>query len=166
MPHKVAITTSSFGQQDILKQERLELVVNPWGRTLKSDEIVGLLKECRGVIAGTETYDRGVLAGLPQLRVISRCGVGTDAIDLKAAEELKIRIFNTPDAPTRAVAELVMAFILDLLRGVSFMDRKMRAGLWEKKMGSLAEGKTLGIIGMGRVGRAVARLADAMCMKV
>jgi len=146
MSHKVAITTSSFGQQEILKNERLELVTNPWGRTLKNEEVIDFLKECHGVIAGTETYDRRVLASLPQLRIISRCGVGTDTIDLHAAEELKIKVFNTPDAPTRAVAELVMAFMFDLLRGVSAMDRKMRRGVWEKKMGSLIEGKTIGVV--------------------
>ena len=84
---KIAVTTSSFGEFDdrpieVLKENGFTIVFNEKGKTLKQGEILGLLKGCRGVIAGTETYDAAVLDKLPDLRVISRCGAGTDNVDL------------------------------------------------------------------------------------
>ncbi len=84
-----------------------------------------------------------------------------DSVDLGAAKEKGIAVRNTPDAPTRAVAELTLAYALDLLRGVARMDRDVRAGIWKKRMGVLLEGKRVGIVGFGRIGRAVATLFAA-----
>ncbi len=81
-----------------------------------------------------------------------------ESIDLEAAKELGIKVMNTPSGPTLAVAELTVALILNLLRKISVMDRAMRTGMWDKKMGNLLSGKRVGIIGFGRIGKKVAEL--------
>lgn len=163
---KIAITTSSFAKfseapLDLLRQSGVEFVFNETGRALTEDEAIALLSDCVGVAAGTEPLTRRVMEALPQLKVISRCGTGTDSVDLDAAREKGIAVCNTPDGPTQAVAEITLGMMLDLLRHVSRMDREVRAGVWKKRMGNLLMGKKVGIVGFGRIGRAVARLCQA-----
>jgi D-3-phosphoglycerate dehydrogenase len=160
---RIAITTSSFARHDeaplrLLRDAGLEIVLNPHGRTLTANEAGQTLAGCAGVVAGTEPLNREVLAALPELRVISRVGVGLDNIDLDYAAERGILVRSTPDGPTRAVAELTLAVALDLLRQVSRMDRALRRGEWNKRMGRLLLGRRVGVIGLGRIGRAVAGL--------
>jgi D-3-phosphoglycerate dehydrogenase len=160
---KIAITTTSFGRYEnrhleLLKENRLEVILNPHGRKLKKDEVVELCSEAAGIIAGTEILDTDVMENLPNLRVISRCGTGLDNVDLNAAKRLGIRVFNTPDAPILAVAELTVGLILNLLRKVNQMDTTIKSGKWEKLMGNLLYGKKVGIIGFGRIGQKVAEL--------
>lgn len=160
---KVAITTTSFGKYDnsvlkLCEDKGLSIVLNPYSRKVLPDELVELAKDTVGLIAGTETISEEVLLRLPRLKVISRCGAGMSNIDIKAAKKLNIALFNTPDAPTSAVAELTICLIMSLLRKVSQMDREIRKGQWNKKMGNLLNGKDIGIIGFGRIGSRVAEL--------
>lgn len=159
----VTITTTSFGKYDekpivLLKNKGFEVVLNPYERKLKESEIVELCEGSTGIVAGTETLDAGILKKLPNLKAVSRCGTGLDNVDLEAAERLGIKVFNTPDAPTLAVAELTVGLMLDLLRKVSHMDRKLREDQWQKRMGNLLCGKKVGIKGFGRIGKKVALL--------
>ena len=117
-----------------------------------------MLSDADGVIAGTEPLDASVLEQAGRLRVISRVGVGLDNVDLVAARRLGIAVRNTPDAVTDAAAELTLAGMLGVLRHVSQMDADMRAGKWTRRMGGLLRGKTVGIVGFGRVGRRLAEL--------
>lgn len=158
---KIAITTSSFAQYskeplDLLNKAGIEYILNPFGRQLTEDETINLLKGCIGVAAGTEPLTARVIDSLPDLKVISRCGTGIDNVDLKAASSRGIAVCNTPDGPTLAVAELTLAYALSLLRKIPQMDREIRAGIWKKRMGNTLKGKKLGIIGFGRIGKAVA----------
>jgi len=160
---KVFISTSTFAEFDtapvkLLKDAGFEVVLNPLKRTLTKDEILKLASEVHGLIAGTELIDAEVLKDLKKLKVISRCGAGMDNVDLKTAKELNVKVFNTPDGPTLAVAELTIGLILDSLRRISAMDRHLRAGKWKKQMGSLLHKKNVGIIGYGRIGKRVAKL--------
>ena len=168
--NKIAITTSSFAKDkpEILKLIPLayEILMNPYGRTLKSGELTAFASEAVGIIAGTEKYDESVFSKLPQLKVISRVGVGIDSIDQSVAKARGIKVFNTPDGPTQAVAELVIGLILSLLRKTYLMDRELRQGNWKKEMGNLLSGKNVGIVGMGRIGRRVAELVNAFGAKV
>jgi D-3-phosphoglycerate dehydrogenase len=107
-----------------------------------------------------------VLTQSKSLKVISRCGIGLDNVDQATAKNLNILVFNTPDAPTKPVAELTLAHMLNLLRGVSKVDREIRSGVWIPHMGSLLEGKQVGIIGFGRVGRRVAELIHAFGARI
>ncbi|MDR0466458.1 MAG: phosphoglycerate dehydrogenase [Deltaproteobacteria bacterium] len=168
---KVAVTTSSFARYGdeplvLLRQNGVFCVYNESGRSLTEDEAIGLLQGCIGVIAGTERLSRRVLDACPDLRVISRCGTGMDGVDLEAAKEKGIAVRNSPDAPILAVAEITLSYALDMLRNVTRMDRELRAGTWKKRMGFLLEGKKVGIVGYGRIGRATAKLFAAFGARI
>lgn len=161
--NKIIITTTSFGEYDeeplnILGRAGFEIILNPYKRKLEKDEIVELCKDVVGIIAGTETLDAPTIRKLTCLKVISRCGTGLDNVDLESAKKLDIKVFNTPDTSTLAVAELTVGLILDLLRKTSLMDREIRNGLWKKRTGNLLHEKRIGIIGFGRIGKKVAEL--------
>lgn len=160
---KIAITTTSFGEGDagivsLLEKEGFEVVINPYGRKLKGEEVVELCKGAVGIIAGTESLDSEVFEKLDMLKVVSRCGAGISNVDMDAAKRSGIKVFNTPDAPTLAVAELTVGLILNLLRKVSQMDSAIRQGRWKKITGNLLSGKRVGIVGFGRIGKKVASL--------
>ncbi len=160
---KVFISTSSFGTYDsgpltLLKKNGIDVSLNPFGKKLTREQIMSILPDYNYLIAGTETLTRDVLEKCQLLKVISRCGTGLDNVDLDVAEELGIRVLNTPDAPTLAVAELTVALITSLLRKVNEMDADIRNGVWKKKMGNLLYGKKIGIIGFGRIGQKVCAL--------
>jgi D-3-phosphoglycerate dehydrogenase / 2-oxoglutarate reductase len=161
----VAISVSSFGAADpaprtLLAGAGARLVENPHGRTLTETEVVELLRDADGLIAGTEPLTAQVLEGAGRLRAISRVGVGTDNVDLAAAARLGIAVFNTPAAVTQAAAELTLGGILSVLRHIHWMDRELRDGRWTRKMGTLLSGKTVGIVGLGRIGKRVAGLLE------
>ena len=160
---KVLISTSTFSEYnkepfEMLNKSGLSVVLNPFKRKLKESEIKDLIKDVDLLIAGTETLSRGVLESARILKVVSRCGGGLDNVDLNAAKELGIKVFNTPDAPVAAVAELTIGLIMNLLRKVSLMNTDMRNGKWEKLMGNLLHKKRVGIKGFGRIGKNVAVL--------
>jgi len=168
---KISLTTSTFAQYSdeplaILREAGHEYVLNPYGRKLTEDEAIGMLHGCVGVAAGTEPLTARVMDALPDLKIISRCGVGMDNVDLKAAAKRGIAVLNTPDGPTLAVAELTLGYALALLRKVNQMDRELREGLWKKRMGNTLKGKKLGIIGFGRIGRAVAEVFALLGVEV
>jgi D-3-phosphoglycerate dehydrogenase / 2-oxoglutarate reductase len=160
---KVAITTSSFGVYDntpltLLQKEQIEYSINPYCRKLTGEEIIDIAAGADGIIAGTELYSRDILKMLHNLKVISRCGVGMDNVDTISAQQLGIKVLNTPEGPTLAVAELTVGLILNLLRKLGVMDRQLRNGVWKKQMGNLLKGKKVAIIGFGRIGQKVAEL--------
>ena len=168
---KVFISTSSFARWDesplrLLKEAGLDAALNPHSRKLSREEIVGLAVGANGLIAGNEPLDADVLKELKSLKVISRCGVGLDNVDLEAAKTMGIKVFNTPYGPTLAVAELTVGLIINLLRNVTQMDREVRGGIWKKRMGYLLTDKTVGIIGFGRIGKKVAELLCSFGVKM
>ena len=121
------------------------------------------------IVRGSTRVDRALLGqGQPRLKVITRAGVGVDNIDLSAARHHGIIVINTPDAVTTAVTELTFAFLLALARPLIAADRSVRRGEWRKQelLGFQLEGKTLGLIGLGRIGTAVAKRATAFGMQV
>lgn len=168
---KVAVTTSSFADQDsapldLLRSKFEEVRLNPHGRALTEEETIKFLEGCAGVLAGTEPYTEALFAARLELKVISRCGAGMDNVDLKAAENRGIEVFNTPDGPSPAVAELTLALAFDLARQVSLHDRNLRAGAWKKRMGRLLAGQKIAVIGYGRIGKRVAALFKAVGCEV
>jgi len=170
---KILIGPSTFGTIDRTPLERLEqagltVIPNPFGRKFEKDELLRLLPGVQGIIAGMEPLTRDVLEQ-SQLRAIARCGVGLENVDLDAARELGISVSSTPEAPTAAVAELTVGSMITLLRGVPQMDRNMHAGHWSKHIGIQIGGKTIAIVGFGRIGRKVAKLLrpfNARCVAV
>ena len=160
---KIAITTTTFGEYNkeplnILDRNGFQVQSNPYQRKLRKDEVIKLCKGAVGIIAGTETLDVDIMETLTTLKVISRCGTGTDNVALVDAERMGIKVFNTPDSPTSAVAELTVGLMINLLRNVSLMEKELRMGQWKKRMGNLLSEKRIGIKGFGRIGKKVAEL--------
>lgn len=169
--NKILISPTSFGKcgsqpLDLLKKSNYDVILNPYGRKMTPAEIINLGRECIGIVAGVEFLNATVLESLPYLHCISRCGAGIDNINLEKAKELKIVVKNTPYGPTRAVAELSIGLIFDILRKISLRDRSIRKGKWNKEMGSLLKDKTVGVLGLGRIGRTVAELLLKLDAKV
>lgn len=131
---------------------------NALARRLRRDEIPAMAREADAVLAGVEPYDVTVLSALPRLRCISRCGVGTDSIDLEAARIHNIAVLTTPDEVVQPVAQMTVAMTLALARNIPQHIRQMSAGQWVKQTGSLLSEWTVGLVGYGRIGRAVAKL--------
>jgi len=170
----VIATTSSFAREspealELMENEGLKIILNPWGRKLKEEELSKLLKDHRpvGLLAGTEPITCEVLdAAKDHLRIISRVGVGWDNVDREAARQMGIRVSRTSGVLTQAVAELTIGLILSALRSISSNDRLIRQGKWHKTMGGLLSGKIVGIIGFGHIGQRVGELVTAFGAKV
>lgn len=169
----VLITTSTFGEYskepiELLEKLGIKVIKNPLGRTLAENEVKGLLNDHKpvGLIAGIEPLTASVLANAKSLKVISRCGVGVNNIDIKAADTAGIKIFNTPDALTESVAELTIGLMLSIIRRICEADRNIRAGKWKKLMGRSLKEMTVGIIGCGRIGSCVAEYLKPFGCKI
>jgi len=120
------------------------------------------------IVRGRTKITKDVIEKGENLKIIGRAGIGLDNIDLKSAESKGIKVFNTPESSTNAVAELTIGLMIDLARGITKGDVGIKQGNWLKDelMGFELKGKTLGIIGMGRIGTQVARLAKAFGMRI
>lgn len=167
---RVLVAPSSFCDVDRLPMNRLEaegweVIRNPYGRKLAKEELRALLPGVTGIIAGLEPLTRDVLEK-SQLKVISRCGAGLSNVDLEAARAMGIIVRSTPDAPTVSVAELTVGVLIALMRKIQQMDRDMHEGRWNKQIGMQLEGKTVIIVGLGRIGRKVASLLGPFGVKL
>ena len=134
--------------------------------TLSLDVTLDELHGAAAIVAGGEPYTKRLIEGLPELRVISRYGVGFDMVDVAAATARDVAVAITAQSTHRAVAEHTMALIIATGRSLLTMDRKTRTGAWPQKATPSIRDKTLGIIGFGRCGRMVAHHALAMGMRV
>jgi len=132
---------------------------------LSEKELLRYAGEVDGTICGDDLYSPEVLqASAPRLKVISKWGTGVDSIDLETAKSLGIQVWNTPGAFTQAVADTVLGYVLAFARGVPWMDRSVKAGEWNKHPGTSLAECTLGVVGVGRIGRAVLERAAAFGM--
>lgn len=163
---RVAISPSSFADQDpgplrLLESAGVEIIPNPYGRRLTEDEAILHLRGVHGLIAGVEPLTRRVLESARDLRALARVGSGMDSVDLTAAAELGIRVTNTPEGPTDAVAELTLTAALSILRGIVPMNAALHERRWQKQIGGSLAGARVLIVGYGRIGRRFAVLARA-----
>jgi D-3-phosphoglycerate dehydrogenase / 2-oxoglutarate reductase len=168
---KIFVALSSFakdGDQPLLalKNSGLEFSVNMTGKRLGKAELISAMKDYDGVVAGLEQYDADVLAALPNLKCISRCGVGIDNVDVAEAKSRGVAVYNTPQVVIQPVAELTLALIFDVMRNITTQALSMRQKKWERLTGSQLAGKTAGIIGLGRIGRRVAELLKRLDVHV
>ena len=157
---KALITTVPFADKNplplqLLDKAGIEYLVNPIGRKLKEDELVEMICDFDVLIAGTEPITENVMLNGKKLKLISRVGIGLDSVDLLAAEKLGIKVSYTPDAPAPAVAELTLGMMLMLLRNAHVANSEMHQGLWHRYFGRRVPEVTIGIIGVGRIGRGV-----------
>ena len=169
---RVLITTIPFAEMDrqplvLLEQVGAEVVINPLGRKLKEADLVEIIPDFDVLIAGTESITETVLENAPNLRLISRVGIGLDSVDLAAARKRGIKVCYTPDAPSPAVAELTIGFMIDLLRAVQVSNHRMHRREWYRYFGRRFCDVTIGIIGAGRIGsRVIRHLAGFECGRI
>ncbi|MDW8070209.1 MAG: phosphoglycerate dehydrogenase [Anaerolineae bacterium] len=161
---RVLVTPRSYGLNDPRLRSVLEETVGEViyrGRIHTSQELQELLPGCHGFIAGLDEIDRAAIEAATELKVIARYGVGVDNVDLAAARERGIVVTNTPGANAGAVAELTIGLMLALARSIPQANAALRAGTATRVEGFSLEGKTVGLLGLGAIGKQVARRLQA-----
>jgi D-3-phosphoglycerate dehydrogenase / 2-oxoglutarate reductase len=171
MARRILVTPRSVTRDGHPALQRLsdsgyELVFSSPGKQPDEEELMHLLPGCVGYLCGVEKVTGRVLREARELQVISRNGTGVDNIDMAAAQALGIRILRAEGTNARGVAELTMALIMGLVRSIPFSDQRIKQGGWERRMGIELAGRTLGLIGCGKVGKLVAKLALAFDLKI
>ncbi|HLG19530.1 MAG TPA: phosphoglycerate dehydrogenase [Bdellovibrionota bacterium] len=131
---------------------------------LTEDELLRYAPEIAGILCGDDPVNDRVIQSAPKLRVIVKWGVGTDNIDIEAAKKRRIQVTNTPGLFSDDVADVTIAYIVLLFRRLHQIDARVRSGDWHKPIGRSLQGRVLGILGLGNIGRAVAQRAVAMKM--
>lgn len=145
-----------------LKYNGFDFRLNRFGRKITTNELAGEIQDAEVLIAGTEIISEVVLQAAKNLKLISRVGIGLDGIDFELCQRYGVQVAYTPDAPTIAVAELTVGLILDLSRKISQTNHALKeCGQWHRHMGMLLNGKTIGLFGMGRIGKSVVHLLSA-----
>ena len=151
----------------VLTHYGIELMIPIVHERFSEEEILAYAGKFDGTICGDDRYTARVLKScLPRLKVISKWGTGIDSIDREAAVELGVKVCNTPNAFTLPVSDSVLGYMLSFARRLPWMDAAVKAGVWEKIPGRSLSECTLGVIGVGNVGKAVLRRARAFGMKL
>lgn len=171
MAGRIAVTPRSLSTGDHpalqpLRDRGYEVVFPSPGRVPTAAEQEASIPSCVGYLAGIEPIPGALLRKCPDLRVISRNGVGVDSIDLAAAADLGVEVLAASGANAQGVAELAVTLMLALCRGVVASDAAIKSGGWVRKEGREVLGRTLGVVGYGQIGRRVAGLGQGLGMKV
>ena len=171
MPGKILITPRSYGREnpqlfDSIERAGFECVRNETGGIMTKAQMIEQIAPCVGVILGVDPMDADVIAAAPHLKIISKYGVGVDNIDLDAAKARGIEVTRTVGANADAVADYAFTMILALARKALLIDGRCRQGDWGKVTTSDVSGKTIGILGLGAIGKGVAKRAQGFSMKV
>lgn len=151
---------------DLLREAGFDCVFPPKAHQLSEEELLDQLKGIEAAISGSEPYTRRVLAAHPQLKVIARAGVGYDAVDVPAATEHGVAVCTTPGTNHDAVAEYTFTLILALAKNLINLHLQTRGGGWPRQCLIPLRGKTLGILGLGRIGKSVALRGKAFGMRL
>ena len=169
---KILVTAASLCKNensDAMKRLRAfsdDIVKNGHGRPMTEDELLEIIEDVDGYIAGTDTITAKVIEKAKKLKVISRYGAGVDSVDLAAAKAKGIPVTNTPGANSQAVAELAFGHMLTLARKSEYQSKMLQDGTWVNVIGKQLQGKSVGIIGYGNIGRRFAKMARGLDMKI
>ena len=159
---QVAVTSRSFSRNDILRKELLHqyknVKFNDDGLRLQGDVLIDFLQGCHKAITALEVIDNDLLRRLPNLKVISKYGVGLDMIDMQAMKNHNVKLGWTGGVNRRSVSELVISFAIALLRHVPASHREVLSGTWRQHIGGNLSGRTVGIIGCGFVGQDLVKM--------
>ena len=150
----------------LLEKKGIELVVPLVKERFEEEDLLRWVGDVDGVVCGDDQFTERVLKAAPKLKVLSKWGTGIDSIDKKTCERLGIAVRNTPNAFSKPVADSVLGYILSFARRLALMDRAMRQGIWQKTPSVALYECTLGVIGVGNVGKEVVRRATAFGMRV
>ncbi|MFW5748052.1 MAG: phosphoglycerate dehydrogenase [Chloroflexota bacterium] len=148
------------------EEHDIELVVPVVHERLEEADLLPLVADLDGAITGDDRFTERVIAAAPKLKVISKWGTGIDSIDQEACRRHGVAVRNTPNAFSEPVADSVLGYMLSFARRLPWMDRQMKAGEWDKIPGRALRECTLGVIGVGNVGKAVIRRASAFGMRI
>jgi D-3-phosphoglycerate dehydrogenase len=159
---RLLVTPTSYGKNDSrlkteLEAQVQEVIYNPTGKPLSSVEVAALLPGIDGYIAGLDAIDAHALNAADRLKVICRYGVGIDNVDLDACRQKGVILTNTPGANSVSVAELALGLILALARQIPEAVEAVHQGKWPRYSGISLEGKVIGILGLGAIGKQLAR---------
>lgn len=168
---KILVTARSFRMtpgrhKELLEESGYQVVESPVDRPLKEAEMVELIGDVDGAILGLDEVTAKVIEAGRKLKVLSRYGVGVDAVDLKAATAAGVVVTNTPATNHIAVAELTLGLMLSVARRIPQHNNIAKAGEWKRVTGTELTGKTLGIIGLGQISREVIKRALAFDMHI
>lgn len=151
----------------VLERYGLAVIVPQVNERMSQSELLEYAGQVDGSICGDDAYTAEVLARFaPRLKVISKWGTGIDSIDQRAAARMGVQVRNTPNAFTLPVSDSVMAYMLAFARLQPWMDRAVKSGIWNKLLGRSLSECTLGVIGLGNIGKAVIRRARPFGMKL
>jgi D-3-phosphoglycerate dehydrogenase / 2-oxoglutarate reductase len=150
----------------LFRENGIEIIVPPVNERLEEDELLKYIDDIDGAICGDDRFTARVLRSALKLKVISKWGTGIDSIDLKACRDARIRVCNTPNAFSEPVADSVLGYMLCFSRNLVQMDSNMKSGEWKKIPCKALRECTLGVIGVGNVGKAVVRRATAFGMSI
>lgn len=169
---KVLITPRSFGKYnlnemlDIFNKNNIEVIINPYGRVMTEEEISSLIKDVDAIIVGVDPLNEKVLSNAKKLKIISKYGVGLDNIDLNYTNKKGISVYVTHNANKEAVADYTFALLLSVARNLVQINNNCKLGNFTKNVSFDIFGKTIGILGFGAIGKAVARRAEGFGMKI
>lgn len=168
---KILITPRSFGKHSkkplqLLQERGYELVINPYGRILTQEEMIKEIEDADGIIVGVDPLNAEVLKHAKKLKVISKYGVGTDNIDVEYAKNKNIVVTITKGANSDAVADYAFSLMVSAARKLIPIDRGCRKLNWGKVTSIGVYGKTLGLIGLGNIGKGVAKRVQGFNMKI
>lgn len=168
---KILITPRSFGKTDksvfdLFENTEYQIVVNPYGQILTKEQMIECVKDVVGIIVGVDPLDKDVIDAAPNLKAIAKYGVGTDNIDTEYAKLKGIPVSITAGANSNAVADYTFALMLAVARKVTLINNMCHEKKWTKVIGSDIYGKTLGVLGLGAIGKGVAKRSSGFDMKV
>ncbi len=167
---KVAVTSKSFSKNKILiselKQYFDDVKLNGATKKLNDEELIIFLEDCDGAIIALEEISKYVLDSLPNLRVVSKFGVGLDNVDLEYCQKKDVKIGWIGGVNKQSVAEMALGFMLMLIRNLYLSSNKLSSGIWDKNGGYSLYGKTIGIIGLGHIGKELVKLLKPFGCKI
>jgi D-3-phosphoglycerate dehydrogenase len=162
---KVAVTSKSFSKNEILIEEFKrnfdEIKLNHSSKKLTDEELIDFLKDCEGAIIALEEFNKNVIDNLPNIKAISKFGVGLNNIDIEYAKSKNIKIGWEKGVNKQSVAEMTLGFMLMLIRNLYVTSNLLSNGTWEKNGGYSLYNKTIGIIGVGNIGQELINLLKA-----
>ena len=168
---KVLITSNSFGKFDSKPRELMEslgweVVGNRYHHIMNEEEMMGEVPGVDAIILGSDTVSKKVLEKADKLKIISRYGVGIDNIDLEEAKKRNIEVTITRNCNTEAVADYAIGLMLSVMRHISTVDKNLKAGTWQKETGINLCHKTVGVVGLGSIGRQVVKRLKGFDCKI